>query len=183
MPDSLAITAYAKLNLALSVGPPVPPRGYHPIASWFVCIGLSDTLRLTRLQPGSPSRHTIRWAPGAPRPTPIDWPVERDLAVRAHRLLEHHTGRPLPVDMTVDKRIPVGAGLGGGSSDAAAALRALNTLFSLGLPADQLRALASHLGSDIPFFIDEDPDPPPPPPPPNAPHPPPPDDPKPRPFS
>lgn len=118
-------------------------------------IDLHDDLELTRLPEGQPSRHLIRWAPDAPQPSPIDWPLEKDLAVRAHRLLEQHTGRPLPISLILSKRIPVGGGLGGGSSDAAATMLALNRLFELGLPLSQLRDLARTLGSDIAYFIDD----------------------------
>src|SRR5262249_32688294 len=105
---------------------------------------------------GSHSRHVVRWASDAPRTSHIDWPIEKDLAVRAHRLLEQHAGRPLPLQMTLDKRIPIGGGLGGGSSDAAAMLMAANELFSLGLSPHALASLSTSLGSDIAFFIDEE---------------------------
>lgn len=161
LPHTLTLAAHAKLNLALSVGPPAPPKGYHPIASWFVAIGLFDTLELTRLPEGSPSRHEIRWAnprdpgPPAPRPTPIDWPIEKDLAVRAHRLLERYAGRELPLRMTLIKRTPVGGGLGGGSSDAASMLLGVDRLFGLGISRAELASLSTTLGSDIAFFLDD----------------------------
>jgi 4-diphosphocytidyl-2-C-methyl-D-erythritol kinase len=159
---TLRLRAHAKLNLALSVGGPVPPRGYHPIASWFVGIELHDTLELRRLGPGEDggSRHAVRWAgPGdgmlAPCPTPIDWALDKDLAVRAHRLLEMRVGRELPVEMTIIKRTPVGGGLGGGSSDAAAALVGVDRLFGLKNPRRELAAMSVELGSDVAFFLDE----------------------------
>lgn len=151
----MELKAYAKLNLALSVGPPRPPKGYHPIASWFVAIELLDTLLLKRLAEGAQSRHVIRWAEGAPKATPIDWAIEKDLAVRAHRLLQAHAGRELPVEMTLQKRVPVGGGLGGGSSDAAAMLMGLNAMFGLGLTSGELARLSMGLGSDIAFFVAE----------------------------
>lgn len=153
-PESLALAAFAKVNLALAVGPPQPPRGYHPIASWFTCVGLHDELILSR-RSDSRTRWTIRWASDAPRSSPIDWPIEKDLAVRAHRLLELAANRDLPLDGTLTKRTPVGAGLGGGSADAAAALVGINELFGLGLARERLRALSISLGSDIAFFIDD----------------------------
>lgn len=160
MPSQTTITleAPAKLNLALAVGPPLPAgpnQGFHPIASWFVAIDLCDTLSLTRLGEHEPSRYTIAWSPEAPRPTPIDWPLEKDLAVRAHRSLEARVGRSLPVALRMDKRIPVGGGLGGGSSDAASMLLALDRLFDLRTPIADLITIASTLGSDIAFFLDE----------------------------
>ncbi len=144
--------APAKLNLALSVGPPGADR-MHPIASWMVTVDFADELRLRRLDDGRDSLYAIVWAPDAPRPTEIDWPIARDLAVRAHHALEHRVGRRLPVRMKLDKRIPVGGGLGGGSSDAAAMLRALNELFVLGLPVDELADIGATLGSDVPFLV------------------------------
>lgn len=153
------VAAHAKVNLILAAGPPEPPGsarpGWHRIASWVSCIDLVDDLELARLPDGSTSSYTIGWAADAPRPTPIDWPIDRDLAVRAHRLLEQHAGRPLPIELRLAKRIPVGGGLGGGSSDAAALLIAVNRLFGLSLSIEQLRALGSRLGSDVPFFIDD----------------------------
>lgn len=158
--QQLTINAFAKVNLALAVGPPEPPSaakpGWHRICSWFAPIALHDELALTRLGDDSPSRYTITWAEDAPRPSPIDWPIEKDLAVRAHRALEKHAGRALPVSLEMRKRIPVGGGLGGGSSDAAAMLRGVNALFQLGLTTQQLQALGSPLGSDVAFFIDDD---------------------------
>ncbi|MBL8990350.1 MAG: hypothetical protein JNJ48_02085 [Phycisphaerae bacterium] len=153
--DRLHTRAHAKINLALSVGPASPPQGYHPIASWFCCIDLCDELSLRRLPEGAPSVHAIGWAADAPRPSPIDWPAERDLAVRAHRALEAHAGRPLPLELKLDKRIPVGGGLGGGSSDGAAMLGAVDRLFDLRLGVPTLARLGASLGSDVPFFLDD----------------------------
>lgn len=152
--QSLLIRAHAKINLALAVGPPAPPRGYHPIASWFTCIGLHDELLLSRASTGE-SSWTIEWAPDAPRQSPIDWPIAKDLAVRAHRLLELVADRSLPLLATLTKRSPVGAGLGGGSADAAAAFVGISELFGLGVSREKLRELSTSLGSDIAFFIDD----------------------------
>jgi len=154
-PSSLTVAAHAKLNLALAVGPAQPPKNFHPIASWFVAIDLRDTLTIAPRDAADTSRYEIRWAPDAPRPSPIDWPTDTDLAVRAHRLLEKHAGKPLPLHLILHKRIPVGGGLGGGSSDAAAMLIACNQLFTLNLARSDLRALGAQLGSDVPFFIDD----------------------------
>jgi len=151
--------AHAKVNLALSVGPPLPPSapkaGYHPIASWMACIDLADELTLAALPESRPSSYEFTLASDAPRPSPIDWPVEKDLAVRAHRLLEQTVGKRLPVALTLIKRVPVGGGLGGGSSDAAAMLLAVRDLYRLDLTNHQLATLAAQLGSDIAFFLDD----------------------------
>lgn len=145
--------AHAKINLALAVGPPRKSDGFHPICSWFAPIDLADELRIEELDTGATSRYAIDWAQDAPRPSPIDWPLEKDLAVRAHRLIEQEVGRALPIAMRLTKRIPVGGGLGGGSSDAAALLRAINQLFKLNIPALRLRTIALSLGSDVPYFL------------------------------
>lgn len=152
-PMAVIVRAPAKINLALAVAPPRAGDGLHPICSWFAPISLQDELSIKRLPLGVPSHHGIRWADDAPRPTTIDWPVEKDLAVRAHRVLECECSRELPISLDLIKRIPVGGGLGGGSSDAAAMLRALIRLFDLTIPADRLRALALTLGSDVPYFL------------------------------
>ena len=89
----LNLRAPAKINLALAVGPPLPPKGYHPIASWFAPIELFDELRLEALPQGSASVHEIAWEDGRA----IDWPLDKDLAVRAHRLIEQRLGHEPPI--------------------------------------------------------------------------------------
>ncbi len=153
MPSAVRAAAPAKLNLALSVGPPNADR-MHPIASWMVTVDLFDDLQLARLPEGSLSRYAIEWHPEARRRSPIDWSIAKDLAVRAHLAIERLVGRPLPLQMRLRKRIPVGGGLGGGSSDAAAMIRAVDALFGLGLDRETTRAVASSLGSDVPFLLD-----------------------------
>jgi 4-diphosphocytidyl-2-C-methyl-D-erythritol kinase len=161
------LRAHAKVNLALSVGPAVadgPKAGYHPIASWVhavslwddvqVEVGPSESRGLSR-RPARQSDFDIDWAPGAPMPTEIDWPWDRDLAVRAHRAMEAAAGEPLPVRIRITKRIPVGAGLGGGSSDAAAVMIGVNQVYQLGLPMPRLAELSAEIGSDVAFFLDE----------------------------
>jgi 4-diphosphocytidyl-2-C-methyl-D-erythritol kinase len=152
MADTIAEPAPAKLNLALSVGPR-DARGMHPVCSWMVTIDLCDELTVTRLEPDRASRYAVLWHREARRRRSIDWPIASDLAVRAHLELERRAGRRLPVQMKLEKRIPVGGGLGGGSSDAAAMLRAVNRLFELGLSDAELRAVGAGLGSDVPFFV------------------------------
>lgn len=151
------VLAPAKLNLCLSVAGPEPvggPKaGWHRISSWFVGIDLCDEVRVRRLDNGNVSRHHVRWDARVARESPIDWEVEKDLAVRAHRLLESHVGRELPVELEVVKRIPVGGGLGGGSSDAAAALRGISEVHGLNLEGERLGEIASRLGSDVAFFL------------------------------
>lgn len=125
----------------------------HPISSWMVTVDLCDELLVTRLPADRLSRYAILWHEDAPRRSDIDWSITRDLAVRAHLALEAHVGRRLPVQLRMDKRIPVGGGLGGGSSDAAAMLRAVDHLFGLGLAPEDLESIGRELGSDIPFLV------------------------------
>ena len=154
MPNRHVITTTcpAKLNLLLAVDPP-REDGMHPIASWMVTLDFVDDLEVTQLEPDRFSRYAILWHEDARRTSDIDWPITSDLAVRAHQALEAHVGRTLPVQMKLQKRIPVGGGLGGGSSNAAAMLRAVNVLYELGLDPPQLEAIASGLGSDVPFLV------------------------------
>lgn len=151
MMPSLTIDCPAKINLALSVGPR-DERGYHPLASWMAAMRFSDRLTLHRRSDGD-SRHAIRFADDAPVVREVDWPLEKDLAVRAHRLVEAQVGRPLPIDAQLVKRIPTGAGLGGGSSDAAAMLAGLDRLFTLNLSPATLAQMAGQLGCDVAFLL------------------------------
>ncbi|MEX0653170.1 MAG: 4-(cytidine 5'-diphospho)-2-C-methyl-D-erythritol kinase [Phycisphaeraceae bacterium] len=150
--DTLTLACPAKVNLALSVGPPRDDH-LHPIASWMVATTFGDRLTLRRAAGGATSRWRLAFADDAPTPQPIDWPLERDLAYRAHRLLAGHVGRPLTVEVELAKRVPAGAGLGGGSSDAAGVLVGLNRLFDLKLPVSELMVLARQLGADVVFLV------------------------------
>lgn len=134
-----------KINLGLNVLRR-RPDGFHDIETCFVpYFGISDILEIETS--GSDS-FSVVWENG----TPVDWPVEKDLAVRACRMLQQEFSLP-PVRMGMVKRSPVGAGLGGGSSDAAFALRAVSDLFGLGLDDAGLASRAALLGSDCAFFI------------------------------
>ncbi len=164
---TLTLTCPAKVNLALSVARP-RTDGMHPIASWMVACTFGDRLELRRTDDNAyegvdaGGGHAdsqgggLQVVPDTEQPSgveiSVDWPVEKDLAFRAWRLLESHLGRPLPVTATVRKRIPTGAGLGGGSSDAAAMLVGLDRLFELNL-SHRLVELAAALGSDVPFIV------------------------------
>ena len=152
MRDCLDVRGPAKLNLALSVGGP-DPEGMHPIAGWMATVDLHDDLELVRLPVGHPSRYAVIWHEDALRVSDIDWSVSNDLAANAHRALERAVGRGLSVQARIEKRIPVGGGLGGGSADAAAMLHGINALFELGLSTEELAEIAAPLGSDIPFLV------------------------------
>lgn len=152
--DSLRLRAFAKLNLALAVAPPErdgPRRGWHRICSWMHAIDLHDdvTVEVDRSLKGP--KLDARWADDAPvrAGEALAWPVEKDLAQRAALLLDEEA----PLRITIRKRIPDGGGLGGGSSDAAAVLRAGDALLGLNLGPARLREIAMTLGSDIAFFI------------------------------
>jgi 4-diphosphocytidyl-2-C-methyl-D-erythritol kinase len=149
--------AYAKVNLTLGVAAPLsaghPKAGFHEIASWMAAIDLCDDLFIQPCERDEPPSLTIEWAADAPRPTPIDWPIERDLVWRTRLLLERTFHVSIPVRMRLVKRIPVGGGLGGGSSDSGAAFMALGDAFFSGISREQLRAASAELGSDIAFFI------------------------------
>src|SRR5688572_22867950 len=99
MPRAVKVLAPAKLNLALSVGPPAPPddtsgrAGMHPICSWMVTVDLYDELLLTQLEHGRLSRYAILWHEEAKRRSDINWSITKDLAVRAHLALEQQVGR------------------------------------------------------------------------------------------
>jgi 4-diphosphocytidyl-2-C-methyl-D-erythritol kinase len=133
--------AYAKLNLVLHVGA-LRDDGMHPVCSLMASIDLADELTATPLESGEDSVD----APG----------VEgENLAARALAEFRSRAGGELPpLDLRIDKRIPVAAGLGGGSADAAAALRIANELAGMPLGADELLRLAADLGSDVPSQLD-----------------------------
>jgi 4-diphosphocytidyl-2-C-methyl-D-erythritol kinase len=134
--------APAKLNLFLHILGR-RPDGYHELQTCFQFIDLCDEIRIEVRSDGE-----IRRGAGAAGVAP-----EMDLCVRAARALKAATGCALGADIDVVKRIPMGAGLGGGSSDAATCLIVLNRLWDLRLSADQLAALGLKLGADVPVFV------------------------------
>ncbi len=142
MTTKLTCPAPAKLNLFLHV---VGRRadGYHLLQTLFRFIDLKDTLHFTLREDGEVRR--VNHIDGIAE--------EHDLCVRAARLLQAETGCAQGVDIEVDKRIPMGGGLGGGSSDAATTLIALNRLWSLGLTRERLMELGLRLGADVPVFV------------------------------
>lgn len=116
-------------------------------------VDLFDDLYLQRLPPQSFSLFATIWHKDALRRSEIDWSLSKDLVHRAHDALEKFVGLELPVKSRLEKRIPVGGGLGGGSSDAAAMLRGLNELFALDVSDADLERIAATVGSDVPFLI------------------------------
>jgi 4-diphosphocytidyl-2-C-methyl-D-erythritol kinase len=134
--------APAKLNLFLHITGR-RPDGYHSLQTVFQLLDWGDTLHFTRRSDGLVTRSSD--ISGVP--------PEQDLTVRAALLLKSHTGSQEGVDIAIDKRLPMGAGLGGGSSDAGTTLLALNRLWKLALPREELQAIALKLGADVPFFV------------------------------
>jgi 4-diphosphocytidyl-2-C-methyl-D-erythritol kinase len=135
------LAAPAKLNLFLHV---VGRRddGYHLLQSLFVLLDWHDTLHLERRSDGQLHRHDLR------TPLPAD-----DLCLRAARLLQNRSSCRLGADISIDKVLPSGAGMGGGSSDAATVLMGLNRLWDLNWSRQQLAELGAQLGADVPFFL------------------------------
>jgi 4-diphosphocytidyl-2-C-methyl-D-erythritol kinase len=136
--------APAKVNLVLRVGP-ARPDGYHEIRSLMVPLDLADEVEVA-VSAGRPGPVTCR-CPGRPE---LDGPA--NLAARAAEALRRRLGRPDAVGIVVRKRTPVTAGLGGGSSDAAAVLRCLARAWRV-RDRRLLRAAALEVGSDVPFFL------------------------------
>jgi 4-diphosphocytidyl-2-C-methyl-D-erythritol kinase len=138
----LMLRAPAKINLYLAVTGR-RPDGYHDIVSLMVCVGLYDTLRVDL---GVRGLAVVCGASDVPQD-------DTNLAVRAARAFFESVGRPANAEIQIQKRIPVGAGLGGGSSDAASVLAGLNRHFGFPLEAPVLGRLALELGTDVPFFL------------------------------
>lgn len=146
MSRPLRVTAPAKVNLLLRVLRK-RPDGFHELDTLFEAIDLSDRLTFRERPSGirlTTDRSTLPTGP-------------KNLVYRAAELLRDECGVRQGVEIHLEKRLPVASGLGGGSSDAAAALLALDRLWKLGISRERLAALAARLGSDIPFFILETP--------------------------
>ena len=140
--DSLTLRSPAKLNLFLHI---VGRRadGYHLLQSVFQLIDWCDEIHLKKISQNEVRRvHPI---PGVP--------PEQDLVVRAAQLLKDFCKISAGVEISLIKEIPMGAGMGGGSSDAATTLIGLNHLWNLNLPKETLSTLGLKLGADVPFFI------------------------------
>ncbi|MET0279877.1 MAG: 4-(cytidine 5'-diphospho)-2-C-methyl-D-erythritol kinase [Steroidobacteraceae bacterium] len=140
-------SAPAKLNLFLHVTGR-RPDGFHDLETIFQLVDLADTVTVRTRDDGRIVRE----------PAPDDALLatladEEDLTVRAARLLQQHSGTGLGASIHVHKRIPAGGGMGGGSSDAATVLRALNEQWGLHWPLERLAALGLQLGSDVPVFV------------------------------
>ncbi len=141
-PPSRSWPAPAKLNLLLRI---VGRRadGYHRLQTVFQFVDIADRLRFNLRVDGAIARIS-----------PLEGvPEDQDLVVRAARLLQQATGTTLGAEIELDKRLPMGGGLGGGSSDAATTLVALNRLWETGLSEGRLAELGLMLGADVPVFV------------------------------
>lgn len=147
MSGTVAVTAPAKINLSLGVGP-VRADGFHALATVYQAVGLFDQVTVR-----DADEMTVSVLAAARLPVdgvPTD---ETNIAVRAAVLLARHRGLDRAVEITIDKGIPVAGGMAGGSADAAATLLACDQLWGLHTPKDELLALAAELGSDVPFAL------------------------------
>ncbi len=133
---------HAKINIGLDITGRLP-NCYHTLETFMIHTDWEDVLELT------PAPQTELVCTGLP----IDCPPEKNLVMKAFRLMEAETGGLPPTRIQLHKNIPDGAGLGGGSADAAYCLRGLNELYNLGFPPEKLAEMAATLGSDCPFFI------------------------------
>ena len=141
------VAAPAKLNLFLHITGR-RADGYHLLQSVFMLIDWCDTLHFERRTDGLITREDLHNG----QPTTSALPAD-DLTVRAARALQQACGTSFGVHIGLEKRIPAQAGMGGGSSDAASCLLALQRLWGVRLPAAQLLAMALSLGADVPFFL------------------------------
>lgn len=139
----------AKLNIGLNIVG-LRPNGYHDIESVFIPIGLTDVLEIA-LPEGDAPEWSLQTSGN-----PVAVAPEKNLCIKALRALMEIADIP-PVAFHLHKVIPDGAGLGGGSADAAFVLRGLNDLLKLGLPTAALRSVAARIGADCPFFVSGEP--------------------------
>jgi 4-diphosphocytidyl-2-C-methyl-D-erythritol kinase len=140
----IRLRAFAKVNYALDVLG-LRADGYHEVSTVMQSISLADEVELCRAAVGFDL---------SVEPEEVEiGPQERNTTYLAWKALQRLSGRELPVKVTLHKEIPAGAGLGGGSADAAAVLVGLNELFGLGLRVDELRGIGAGIGADVPFCI------------------------------
>jgi 4-diphosphocytidyl-2-C-methyl-D-erythritol kinase len=143
MSDSVVLAAHAKINLFLRVLAR-EADGFHGLETLFCLVDLADELRIERRE-GRGVTIDVEGADAGP--------PEQNLALRAAAMVLESTGHHFAAHLSLTKRIPVRAGLGGGSSDAAAALQGVNQLAGNAVPRHELLQFAARLGSDVPFFL------------------------------
>jgi 4-diphosphocytidyl-2-C-methyl-D-erythritol kinase len=140
--NTLRLPAPAKLNLMLHITGR-REDGYHQLQTVFQLLEVGDSLTIS-------TNHSGELRLSCPA---LPMPQQQNLAWRAARLLQQHSGSSLGADITLDKRLPTGGGLGGGSSNAATVLLALNRLWRLDLSLPELARLGLQLGADVPVFV------------------------------
>jgi len=143
--SSLVLPAPAKLNLFLHITGQ-REDGYHLLQTVFQFLDYSDEIHLTINESGGIRRVSVD-------PVMATIPEADDLTMRAARLLQQKTATTLGIDISVDKVLPMGGGLGGGSSDAATVLLGCNQLWNCGLSRDELAEIGLQLGADVPVFV------------------------------
>lgn len=139
---SLILTAPAKINLHLGVHTERDTRGYHNVDSLMAAVGLADTVTVTPAQ-----ALTVQTVPAS------DFPMQKNTAYRAAVAMADHFGCEANVCVTIEKRIPLCAGLGGPSTDAAAVIVALAELWGIDRTDPALDEIARGIGADVPFFL------------------------------
>ncbi len=148
MAAKITLPAPAKLNLFLHITAQ-REDGYHLLQTVFQLLDFSDEITLEIRQDGKITRNESNKNFNDLN----EIPLESDLCVRAAKLLQSHTKTGLGADITLDKKLPIGGGIGGGSSDAATVLHGLNVLWNCGLTYQQLAELGLQLGADVPVFV------------------------------
>ena len=144
MTERVLLRAFAKVNYALEVRG-LRGDGYHEISSVFQSVSLADELEIERTEGG----FELLFEPEGVEVGPL----EENTVYKAWALLWEASGHELPARIRLHKKIPAGAGLGGGSADAAAVLVGMNELFGLGLGVEDLRGIGARIGADVPFCI------------------------------
>ena len=139
---SLTLSAPAKINLYLGVHTERDDRGYHKVDSLMAAVGLADTVTVAPAQ-----ELTVQTVPAS------DFPMQKNTAYRAAVAMAEHYGREADVCVTIEKRIPLCAGLGGPSTDAAAVIIALAKLWGVDRSDPALDDIARGIGADVPFFL------------------------------
>lgn len=140
--DTLELKAYAKVNLGLDVVRRLP-NGYHEVKMVMQTVGIYDTVTLKKAKEGITVTTDNEEIPGD----------ENNLVYKAAKLIADACHLTEGVSIRLEKRIPIAAGMAGGSTDAAAVLKGMNELFALGLSEEELKALGLKLGADIPYCI------------------------------
>ncbi|MCQ2524140.1 MAG: 4-(cytidine 5'-diphospho)-2-C-methyl-D-erythritol kinase [Lachnospiraceae bacterium] len=140
-------TAYAKVNLSLDVTG-LRPNGYHDVKMVMQTVGICDELSFEKAENG------IFLTTNSDRLNEESQGGMDNIIVKAARAIFDYVGKEYGVKITLDKHIPIAAGMAGGSTDAAATLRGLNRLFDLGLSMDTLREIAVTIGADVPFCVE-----------------------------